>query len=149
MVSSVLRLKNKVWVGLWSGEIFQMSLKLHFLRNLVKVFCVSCLGGDFFCLYCLVKARGDYFDIIPVCPAEGKVLVLESLAEVPHGKLKFIFPNPLCKSPCLPGSNLLPLPVLLCCCFSGFRAAPPASIVKDEQSDPFSLLANSHWLLCH
>lgn len=84
-----------------------------------------------------------------VCPAEGKVLVLEPLAEVPRGKLKFIFPNPLCKSACLPGSGLLPLPVLFCCCFSGSRAPPPASILKDEQSDPFSLLSNSHWLLCH
>lgn len=71
-----------------------------------------------------------------VCPAEGKVLVLEPLAEVPRGKLKFIFPNPLCKSACLPGSSPLPLPVLFCCCFSGSRAPPPASILKMSKVTP-------------
>lgn len=149
-VSCVLGLKNKDWAGLWSREIFQVYMKSHFLRNLEKVFCVSSLGSWFLLPVLLSESQGRLlWHNLTACPAEGKVLVLESLAEVPHRKLKFIFPNPLCKSACLPGWSLLPLPVLFCCCFSGFRAVPPASILKDEQSDPFSLLSNSHWLLCH
>lgn len=38
---------------------------------------------------------------------------------------------------------------LFCCYFKSFRALPLASILNDEQSDPFSLLPNSHWLFCH
>lgn len=146
-----LRLKNKGWVGWWSGEIFQMCLKSHFLRNLEEEFCgFFAQEGDFLCLYCRMKARGDYLDIISMCVLLKEKCLSWSLWQKSHTE------NWSSSSQILSASLLVCLDKVFfhslgcfAAVFSGFRAVPPASILKDEQSDPFSLLPNSHWLLCH
>lgn len=80
--SCVFRGKRRGWVALWSSKIFQVYLKRYFWKNFGKN-CFLALENQF---------------LLPDLMCEGKVLVLEFLAQVQHRKLKFIFPNPFCNS---------------------------------------------------
>lgn len=74
--------KKGGWVGLWSSKIFQVYLKRYSWKNFGKN-CFLALENQF---------------LLPDLMCEGKVLILEFLAQVQHRKLKFIFPNPFCNS---------------------------------------------------
>lgn len=119
--------------------------EITFLKKFGRAVSLS-WGTESYSLSWHVKASADHFHIISMCVLQkekswgtGWNPAQKIEVHIPKSSLQLrldkVFFHSLYK--------------LFCCYFNSFRALPLTSILNDEQSDPFSLLPNLHWLFCH